>query len=166
MAKAFEYAIDIDTVYYEAIGEIAARWSWLEHRLTVLIREGFLFDKAAARAVMASMNAVTLVRTARTLTAFPDWIKSDPMRAEVAAFVEAVEAQRAKRNDYVHGVYGPESAKPGTIYRILMRRGDQILEPKGTAVTIAQLKAFARELRELQVSGNTLSDKLKKAQRK
>lgn len=167
MAQAFEFSIDIDAAYYAAIGEIAARWSWLEHRLTVLIREGFRFDKAAARAVMASMNASTLVRTAQTLTSFPDWIKDNSMRTEVAAFAKAVEGQREKRNAYVHGVYGPETTKPGgTIYRILMRSGDQILAPKGTPVTIPQLQAFAKELRDLQERGNQLSNRLKKAQRK
>lgn len=166
MAQAFEFSVDIGAAYYAAIGEIAARWSWLEHRLTVLIREGFRFDKAAARAVMASMNASTLVRTAQTLTSFPDWIKDNSMRTEVADFVKAVEALRERRNAYVHGVYGPETTKPGTIYRILMRSGDQILAPKGTPVTIPQLHTLAKELRALQERGNELSNKLKKVQRK
>ena len=166
MAQAFKFSVDIDAAYYAAIGEIAARWSWLEHRLGVLIREGFRFDKAAARAVMASMNARTLVRTAQILTSFRDWIDDESMRIEVADFVSAVESQRDKRNSYVHGVYGPETTKPAIMYRILMRSGDQILAPKGTPVTISDLQSLARELRVLQERGNALSNRLKKMQRK
>ena len=166
MVKAFDYPIDIDPDYYAAIGEIAARWSSLEHRLTVLIREGFKVDKAAGRALTASMNASTLVQTARTLTGFPQWITDASLRKDVKSLVDDVEKRREKRNSYVHGVYGPETAKPGTLYRILMRGGAHILAPDGEPIALPDLQAFAKELRDLQLRGNTLSDRLKASQRK
>jgi len=165
MPRAFKFAIDIDPQYYAAIGEIAARWSWLEHRLTVLIREGFQLEKGAGRAVMASMNATTLLRTAQTLTKFPNWISDPGLRDEMTHFTKAVEAQRETRNAYVHGVYGPETTNPGPLYRIQMRAGDHILAPDGMAVTLRELQKVAADLRALQVRGNELSNRLKKAQR-
>jgi hypothetical protein len=166
MHKAFEFPVDIDPQYYDAIGEIAARWSWLEHRLTVLIREGFKLDKAAGRAVMASMNAITLFRTAQTLTKFPNWISDSGLRDELTRFAKAVEARRETRNAYVHGVYGPERTNPSHLYRIQMRTGEDILAPDGMAVTLQELQKVAADLRALQVQGNDLSNRLKKAQRK
>lgn len=166
MSRAFQFPIDIDDSYYAAIGEIAARWSWLEHRLSVLIREGFRFNKAAGRAVMAGMSASTLVRTVLTLTSFPDWIGDESLRAEVASFAKLVESQRERRNSFVHGIYGPEPSTPGKIYRILMRSGTQILAPEGNPVSVSELKQFAVELRRLQEQGDALSNKLKDAQRK
>jgi hypothetical protein len=164
--KAFKFAIDIDPQYYAAIGEVAARWSWLEHRLTVLIREGFKLDKAAGRAVMANMNASTLLRTTHMLTKFPNWISDDGLRVELAQFARDVEAQRDTRNSYVHGVYGPETTTTSPLYRIQMRNGDQILAPDGKAVTLEELQKVAQNLRALQVQGNDLSNRLKKTQRK
>ncbi len=166
MAKAFEFPVDITPEYYAAIGEITARFSWLEHRLSVLIREGYRFDKAAARAVLSKMDANTLIQAVTTLAKFDNWIQDAAVRTELLEFVKDVDKQRAVRNQFIHGVYGPETTNANTLYRILMKSGDEILEPKGSPVTIPQLLEFARLLRDLQLRGNVLSNKIKILQRR
>jgi hypothetical protein len=165
MAKEYEYPIDIDPAYYSAIGQVTARWAWLEHRLSVLIREGFRVDKAAGRAWTSGMQAVALHRTIQVLVK-GTWIRDAKVRKAVDDFANAVEQLRERRNNFAHGIYGPEPGAPGTLYRILMRGFNNIMAPNGTPITVREVQDLAAELRLLQERGLALTTELKKVQRK
>ncbi len=165
MSKSFEYPIDIDQAYYAAIGQVTARWAWLEHRLSILIREGFRLDKAAGRALTSGMEAAALLRTLQVLVK-GSWIDDQTVLKAVEEFGNEIERRRKRRNALAHGVYGPETKKPGKMYRVLMRSADDILSPDGDPISVRDLQTLASELRVLQERGLMITTQLKQVQRK
>jgi len=55
--RKMTFLVDLPTDYYIALGEVASRWTWLEHQLGVLIRLGFKLSKAEGRVLTVGMAA-------------------------------------------------------------------------------------------------------------
>ena len=112
------------------------------------------------------MEALTLHKLILDVLVKGAWIRNSTTRQSVEDFSNAVNALRKRRNGVAHGVYGPETTKPGTLYRIEMRGFNNIISPDGSPITVKTLQELAAELRVVQEKGLALTSALKKAQRK
>src|SRR5438105_4967430 len=73
LLKWTRYPQTINAEYYVAIGEICARWSWLEFQAGVIVREALRLTKPAGFAITGgmSMRSVSTVLVSLALGDFP-----------------------------------------------------------------------------------------------
>lgn len=155
----FEYPVTIDTKYYTAIGEIAVRSAWLEHRLHVLIREVLRLTKSAGRISVYGKELRVLADILETAAESSVLIPNGTLGAALVEYAKDVGAISKQRGNYVHGVYGPRTGKPNTFYRIVLKNQ---MEAQGQPFTPTSVAPLAALLRQLQERGLELTAAVKK----
>jgi hypothetical protein len=144
----------------QGIGEIMARWGYLQLQLGVIVRVALALRKDAGRVVTVGAEVGALCGMIRTLTHSDHWIKDASIRRDLEALAEDVRKQSADRNDYAHGVFG-QGAEPGTFVRHLMRKPQHRIAPEEEPITAESLKKISDEARELWIRAQDITQRLK-----
>ena len=142
------------------IGEIVARWGYLQFQLGVIIREIAGLPKDMGRVLTLGPDLIVLCRMLRVLTANDHWIKDAALRADLADLAEAVKKASSTRNKYAHGVFG-YGEKAGEFVLYLMQAPTHKVNPATEAIKIATLKAAASDARNLWAKAQELTRWLK-----
>ncbi len=152
--------------YYAAIGEICARWSWLEFQLGVIVRETLRLSKPAGFAVTGgmSMRSVSTVLKALSIGDLP---KGHPeLRKEIGALGKKLYDIGDLRNEYVHSLWGYEDQANTQLGIFKATRPEDRIERKWIHKPIAALEADVKTLSELQQRAQVVTTKLKTALRR
>lgn len=152
------YPVTIDSSYYAAVGEVAVRFAWLEHRLHVLIREGLRITKSAGRITLVGKDARVLADILQTIAESAALIPDATLRSKLAQYARDIDAKSKQRANYVHGVYGTPPADPFKLYRIILKGQ---MDTKGERFTPKSVTQLVSHLTELQERGLQLTKDLK-----
>jgi hypothetical protein len=151
--------VDLPRDYATAIGQIAAKWNWLENQLGVLIREGFGLDKKEGRVLVGTTKLGVKVTILRIMAL--KWIPEAQFREELRQFGIDCLRQTDPRNDHVHGLWVHPIDEPSNIGLQVMDSGEQKYKPDFIPVPLADLEKIVTDLKALQVRGQFLTDKIK-----
>jgi hypothetical protein len=159
--KWTRYPQTIDAGYYAAIGEVCARWAWLEFQLGVIARETLGINKPEGFAITGgmSMRSVTTVLLALTLGGLP---KNRPeLRNAINALATKLNKIGDMRNQYAHALWPYE--KPGNpqLGIVRFKTPEDRNSLKWLKKTINEIKQDAEFLAALQVTAQDLTDALK-----
>lgn len=134
--------IDIKT----EIGELITQWSYVAFQLGVIVRVGFKLDKEVGFALLSTTNLQPLCGTLRTLAGSRKWVADADLRRKIKLLATDVQANKSRRNDFAHGVFGMVEGEDGN--PILVRycfkesaQGSPVLEH----ITIELLRSLADE---------------------
>jgi hypothetical protein len=163
------YPPTIDGTYYEAIGEICARWTWIEFQLGVIIREALRLTKPQGRAVTAGMSVPVQAKIliAIGLAGIKGADARDPTLArEIGAFGEQLDNLRDMRNQYAHALFGydPDTNSKLGIWKF--KKPEWRIEPIWVHTTIQGIKNDAKILIGHQEKAQELTTRLKALKKK
>lgn len=151
--------MDVPSSYCSAIGEIAARWNWLENQLGVIIREGFELDKKEGRVLTVGMGVKPKCNILRMVAL--KWITDRALQEQVRQLAKDCQNMIDPRNEYVHGLYGHPVGQPNRIGRMIMGSGEERYMPKFMETSVAQIQQRATELREIQQRAQAITRRIK-----
>jgi hypothetical protein len=151
--------IDLPPHYAAAIGQIAAKWTWLENQLGVLIREGFGLDKKEGRVLVGTTKLNVKVTILRIMAL--KWVPEAQFRNELRKFAKDCLDQTDPRNDHVHGLWVHPLGEPDNIGLQVMESGEQRHSPHFEPVPIANLVKVVDDLKALQSRAQFLTEKIK-----
>ena len=141
------------------IGEIAARWNWLEHQLGVLIREGFDLDKQEGRVLVNGMPLKVKTQILRVLAL--KWITDLGLRDDLRRFAADCQKQSDPRDEYVHGLWVHPAKEPRKIGIMVKKAGEHSVEPEFRPVQLADMQKIAADLKALQERAQKLTSRMK-----
>jgi len=154
---------EIPPELYGGIGEIIARWGYLQHQLGVILRVALGLKKDAGLILTVRMEVAQLCEALKTVSKTDRWIKDEAFRTTIRKFAGDVLNAAETRNDYAHGVFGYTDEQPRQFGRILFKLPEHRVVPGFEPMTPETLKAHATEARALwdraQVSPHKLKGK-------
>jgi hypothetical protein len=142
------------------IGEIIARWGYLQLQLGVIVRVALGMRKDAGRVVTGGANISELCRMLNTLAYSDHWVKDEDVRLRMKALAKHVQRKSSDRNDYAHGVFG-DGDQPGVFVRHLMKDPEHRIRPAVQVITPAALQTVSNDARELWMRAEYITLKLK-----
>lgn len=151
--------VDLPADYCGSIGEIAARWNWLEHQLGVLIREGFDLDKQEGRVLVNDMTLKAKTRVLRVLAL--KWIADLALRDELRKFAADCEKQNDPRNEYVQGLWVRPAKEPAKLGLMVGKAGDSGARNEFKPVPLSEMRNIAADLKALQERAHKLTSRMK-----
>jgi hypothetical protein len=151
--------VNLPPDYAEAIGQIAAKWNWLENQLGVLIREGFALDKKEGRVLVGTTKLSVKVTILRIMAL--KWIPEAKFRDELRRFAKDCLEMTDPRNNHVHGLWVHPLDEPNNIGLQVMDSGEQRYKPEFKPVPLSDLQKVVADLKALQERGQFLTDKIK-----
>lgn len=143
------------------IGEIVARWGYLQWQLAAIIREITNLPKDSGRVLTIGPELGVLCNIIKTLTHSDHWIKDDAIRADLKKLAKDVREKAEHRNDYAHGIFGLGD-KPNTFVRILVTSSAHRIKPDEEVITPDSLKKLADEAHQLWVRAQDITIRWKK----
>ena len=152
---------DLPSEYYQAIGEVCARWSWLERQLAVIARETLGIAKAEGFSLMAgmSMRTISAVLVALSTGGFP---KGHPdLFKRIGDLGTKLNSIGDMRNQYAHAIWGYENEDNPRLGIIRFKEPKEKIEPRWTDKPVSAIQADARKLAELQETAQKLTRDLK-----
>jgi hypothetical protein len=152
-------AIDLTPDYYRAIGEISARWNWLEFQLGVLIREGFGLDKKEGRVLTVGMAMKPKCHILRIMAL--KWVKDAQLRHDLTKLAKDCQNKIDDRHCHVHGVYAYLNDAPEKIGLMLIGSGEERYAPSLKEPILPDLQRIAGELRALQMRAQDITRRIK-----
>lgn len=151
--------VDLPADYCACVGEIAARWNWLEHQLGVLVREGFDLDKQEGRVLMNGMPLKVKTSILRVLAL--KWITDLVLRDDLRRFATDCQKQNDPRNEHVQGLWVRPAMDPARIGLMVRKPGESNINPEFKPVAIGEMKKIAAELKALQERAQNLTVRMK-----
>jgi hypothetical protein len=151
--------VDLPADFCACIGEIAARWNWLEHQLGVLIREGFDLDKQEGRVLVNGMPLKVKTPILRVLAL--KWITDLVLQEDLRRFAADCQKQNDPRDEYVHGLWVQPSVDPKQIGLMVKKPGDSGANPDFRPVKLADMQKIAADLKALQERAEKLTSRMK-----
>lgn len=151
--------VDLPADYCACVGEIAARWNWLEHQLGVLIREGFDLDKQEGRVLVNGMPLKAKTRILRVLAL--KWITDLALRDELRKFSADSEKQSDPRNEYVQGLWVRPATDPAKLGLMVRKPGDNSGHSEFKPVPLGDMQKIAADLKALQERAQKLTIRMK-----
>lgn len=151
--------MDIPKEYYAAIGEIAARWSWLDHQLGVIIRVGFGLGKPAGRVLTTGMGVKNKAHILRLLET--RLRRNGTLANLIKDLRERTLKNVDNRNDLVHGLFGHMKDEPDKVVRYVLRSPEQRAELAAVPAPITAVPKVAAELRAIQLLAQEVTTALK-----
>src|SRR6185503_18403432 len=145
--------------YCACIGEIAARWNWLEHQLGVLIREGFDLDKQEGRVLVNEMPLKVKTSILRVLAL--KWITDAGLRDDLRRFAADCQKQHDPRNEYVHGLWVHPATETKKLGIMVKKAGAHGGDPEFRPVQLAEMQKIAADLKALQERAQKLTSRMK-----
>ncbi len=145
--------------YCACIGEIAARWNWLEHQLGVLIREGFDLDKQEGRILVNGMQLKVKTQILRVLAL--KWITDLGLRDDLRRLAADCQKQNDPRYEYVHGLWVHPAMDPKKIGMMVKKSGEHSVESEFRQVQLAEMQKIAADLKALQERAQKLTSRMK-----
>lgn len=156
---------DLPPEYYQAIGEVCSRWSWLERQLAVIAREALGLEKAEGFSVMAGMSMRTITAVLKGLAAggFP---KGHPgLSILVGEIGTALGNIGDMRNQYAHAIWAYENETNPRLGMLIFSKPEEKAEPRWADKPLSSIQADAKTLAELQAVTQQLTRDLKNALR-
>ena len=160
MALYAKFPVDLPPEYYAAIGEIAARWNWLEFHLGMLVRVGFGLGKKEGRILTGGMAVKVKCPILKIMA--KKWVKDRTLQAGLHKLADDIQKMTDDRNELVHALYCHKSGQPDKLGRYVMMSGDQRYLPHFDPVPVSRLQECASDLRALQDKTVQLAHALKK----
>jgi len=151
--------VDLPAPYCACVGEIAARWNWLEHQLGVLIREGFDLDKQEGRVLVNGMPLRVKTPILRVLAL--KWITDPVLRDDLRRFAADCQKQNDPRDEYVHGLWVHPAMDPQQIGLMARKSGDNAAHAEFRPVQLADMQKIAADLKALQERAEKLTSRMK-----
>lgn len=151
--------VNLPADYCACIGEIAARWNWLEHQLGVLIREGFDLDKQEGRVLMNGMPLKVKTPILRVLAL--KWITDLALRDDLRRFAADCQKQNDPRNEFVQGLWVHPVAEPTRVGLMVRKPGESNINPEFKPVQLGEMQKIAADLKALQERAQKLTDRMK-----
>lgn len=162
MSKPFKLVgipLDLPPEYYASIGEIAARWSWMEWQLHVIIRVILKLDKKQGRILSIGMAVKPMANMIRGLSL--RWVPDAKLKNDLQNFIKAVMKFKKTRDELVHGVYVIPENEPMSICLYRIRSAEERILPPAERIRADQIKAAASHLHDLQTQAVALTRRLK-----
>jgi hypothetical protein len=160
-AAVFAQRDEIPPELYAGIGEIIARWGYLQFQLGVIVRVSLGLKKDVGRVMTARMEVWQLCEALKTVSKIDRWIKDAELRETVRKFAGDVLNAAEIRNDYAHGVFGYTEEKPPQFGRFLFKEPEHKVTPGFEILTPETLKVQANEARALWDRAQAITRKLK-----
>lgn len=154
-----KFPVDLKPKYYAAIGEIAARWSWLEFHFHVIIRVILGLGKKEGRILTIGMGMRPMANMIRGL-AFR-WVNDVALRRDLQKFAKDVLSSKKARDTYIHGVYCHPPSHPEAIGIYYMRSPEEKIMPTADLLPLEELTALANKFRGYQDQATDLIHRLK-----
>lgn len=151
--------MDLSADHYLRVGEIAARWSWLEWQFHAIIRTILGLGKKEGRILTIGMGIKPMSNMIRGLSMH--LIKDARLKSELQRLAKDVAKAKADRDTYVHGVYCHEVDKPEAPHIYHMRSAEERIMPKAEPLPLAKLDAVIANLRDCQQRAQGLTTQLK-----
>jgi len=161
MSALFAQKDEIPPELYAGIGEIIARWGYLQFQLGVIIRVSLGLKKDVGRMLTARMEVWQLCDTLKALAKTDQWIKDQALRASVHKLAGDVLNAAQTRNGYAHGVFGYADEEPRRFGRFLLTDPEHRVNPDFDPMTPETLKADANRARALWDRAQEITRKLK-----
>lgn len=156
---------EIPQAILAGIGEVVARWGYLQFQLGVIIREISSLPKDTGRVLTVGPDLSVLCNIIRTFTASNHWIKDEKIRADLKNLADDVREKSSDRNDYAHGVFG-FGENPNEFVRLLMKQPKHRIKPASEPLKVEDLKRIADDARNLWIRAQEITNKLKSSKRK
>jgi hypothetical protein len=158
MAK-FHIPIDPNPECFSSLGEVAARWGWIENQLSVLIRELMRLKKPESNIAIHSLPTQRKIEVLKTLGryAYPD----EPIGTEIVALGNALSSFNDFRNDVVHGLWVDWPTKGGQLALVRRVSLQQKVDPEADRDAPKQFKSRIEKLKELQETAQRITTALK-----
>lgn len=152
-------AIDnMPTDLLAGIGEVIARWGYLEFQLGVVIREACRIERATALLLTQRTTTRNLCEVLLTISASDAWVKDAGIRADMKTLGNAVKGAKDVRNAFAHGVFGYGDAD-NTFAQYIFKEVDK--PTKKSELKLSELKADALVARQLWEKAQDLTRRLK-----
>jgi|GEM_PF-4579971 len=165
--KIISFAIDdLPGEILSGIGEIIARWGYLEFQLGVIVREIAELPKDTGRVLTIGPGLSSLCGMLRTFASSDNWIADESLRSKINKLVKDVQDKVPHRNNYAHGVFGFKKEGDEKVFvRHLMRGPSHSVAPDVEVVTQGNLKDLAQEAQDLWERAQEITTKLKVAKK-
>ena len=150
------------------IGEIVARWGYLEFQLGVVVREIAGMPKGTGRVVTIGLGLGVLCRMVSNFSSTDHWIKDKKLREDLAKLAKDIRKCAPHRNEYAHGVFGTSQVMGGSkkFVRHLMGGSVYSATPDVEEITEESLASVPGEAKELWERAQDATQKLKAAKKK
>jgi hypothetical protein len=150
--------------HYLRVGEIAARWSWLEWQFHAIIRTILGLGKKEGRILTIGMGIKPMSNMIRGLSM--QLVKDKKLKLELQRLAKDVAKAKADRDTYVHGVYCHPDGKPNHPHIYHMRSTEERIMPNAEPLPLTKLDAVIGNLRHCQDRAQDLTTRLKALPRK
>jgi len=156
----------IDTMPVEllaGIGEVVARWGYLQFQLGVIIREACRVDRQTGTLLTQGPTIQSLCASITAIADSEHWLKDAELRADLRKLATRVRNAKDVRNEYAHGVFGFGGTE-GVFARYVFDKkgGPMVPEP----ITVEGLKRDALKPRELWEEAQRITRRLKALRQK
>jgi len=149
MAFVARHPRNIPAGYYKPIGQIISRWTYTELYLQSIIWHVWsIKDPKVARLLTWDLGAASKVDLFKLLA--PRWLRNAADQTELRGIASEANRLRDKRNLFAHGVWSYRLGTRKQVFLVRARGSSRIL-PKATAVSLHQMRDWARELDALNL---------------
>jgi hypothetical protein len=156
----YHIPIDPNPACFAQIGELAARWCWIENQTGVIIREMLRLTKPEGLMVIGHTGIQG--KCGALLALAGHTLKGSDIGSEIKSLVKAIQNFDKFRNDVFHGLF--VHYPPDTDQLALLRRESvqQKVDPVPDIYAIREFPSKIAELRATQVMAQRITDDLKK----
>jgi hypothetical protein len=160
------YEFDLPPDYCAAIGEVCARWAWLEFQCGVIAREVLSLDKTEGYAITGGMSMRSISTVLKALALGKTLDNHPTLKAAVGDLGKKLSNIGDFRNEYAHGIWGYEKEGNPQLGLWKFKRPEDRAEPNWVNKPLATVQDAAATLREFQVQAQQLTWDLKDVLRK
>jgi hypothetical protein len=154
----------MDPALLAAIGEVVARWGYLEFQLRVVIREACQLSKETGLLITGRTPLAQLCSTLAKIGKSPIWVVDVQTRDAISKLAKEVESRRRTRNTFAHAIYGEDPAD-GSIVQWLFQDPSS-KAPTLKPIDVAGANAEAKHARDLWEQAQAITKTLKVRNRK
>jgi hypothetical protein len=166
MAKRLPTAVidTMDPALLAAIGEVVARWGYLEFQLRVVIREACRLSKETGLLITARAPLAQLCSTLATIGKSPIWVADVQTRDAISKLAKGVESRRRARNTFAHAIYGEDPADGSIVQWLFQDPSNKA--PTLKPIDVGGVRAEAQHARDLWEEAQAITKTLKGRNRK
>lgn len=154
----------MDPALLAAIGEVVARWGYLEFQLRVVIREACKLSKETGLLVTRRAPLAQLCSTLATIGKSPIWVSDAQTRDAISNLARGVESRRSTRNTFAHAIYGEDPADGSIVQWLFQDPSNKA--PNLRPIDVAGVSVEAKHARDLWEQAQAVTKTLKARNRK
>jgi hypothetical protein len=151
MSKRNNLKSDLTKAQYEAIGQVACEWAWLEETIQYFVWESLKVDHKVGLKITAEMQFGPLYKLATVLASDGHFeeIHQPPLFKWLKVLGDKLEPVRLERNDLVHRSWLRQNKNKKTIETLRIKKRTGVVQGAHLVRTTDEIKKVAQDIAQL-----------------